>query len=239
MLEKACVNKDKLFIIMVCVFFFISGCASTLTPLSLYRVGKEPAVGIIYHASVGEVIYTEFDFVEHEGVTLINGYMKPMGLQGKFDIPAGTLLLGYSDEKGLKQFCTTYLAWSNILEPADIVCFSDSNNDNNFDKLKVTQMYFGAWQNIEELPFKSTMSSAVRGQRMELIYEGVSSDGTLKIVYREYSDNLARPAFFQEVNFALNQNSVTNITFKGAEIEVLEANNNVISYRVKSNFRNK
>ncbi len=61
----------------------------------------------------------------------------------------------------------------------------------------------------------------------------------MRVAYREYSDNFARPAFYQEVNYELNPTGTTTVNFKGVEIEVLNATNNGISYKVIKGFRNK
>jgi hypothetical protein len=40
------------------------------------------------------------------------------------------------------------------------------------------------------------------GYRWELLYDGVDGS-TLKVTYREYKDDLARPAFFQSASYTL------------------------------------
>lgn len=63
----------------------------------------------------------------------------------------------------------------------------------------------------------------------EIIYSGVTGN-TLRATYREYVDNLARPAFAQELQYDLSQSK--EITFRSVRIEVLEATNSGIRYRV-------
>lgn len=65
--------------------------------------------------------------------------------------------------------------------------------------------------------------------KAELIYSGIMNN-IIVLSYREYIDDLARPAFFQEIKYDLN-NSET-ITFKTLEIKVMKANNNEISFVV-------
>jgi hypothetical protein len=66
-----------------------------------------------------------------------------------------------------------------------------------------------------------------------LIYNGRVGN-KINIGYREFSNNLARPAFNNNVEYDLNQ-SMT-IGYKGARIEVIEATNEYIKYKVLSNF---
>lgn len=67
----------------------------------------------------------------------------------------------------------------------------------------------------------------------ELIYNGRSGD-TLKFIYRELSDNLLRAAFSQDVQYDLSQSS--EIGFKNVRLEVIEASNTSITYKMLSNF---
>jgi hypothetical protein len=66
-----------------------------------------------------------------------------------------------------------------------------------------------------------------------LIYSG-KIGSKIKIGYREFSNNQARPAFNNDVDYDLNESKV--IGYKGARIEVIEATNEFIRYRVISNF---
>lgn len=67
--------------------------------------------------------------------------------------------------------------------------------------------------------------------RRELVYSGVSQN-TLTLMYREFKDNMARPAFTQELKYDISQNRV--IGYKGARFEVVEAGNTMITYKVLS-----
>ena len=87
----------------------------------------------------------------------------------------------------------------------------------------------------ENAPFDRTqrpnMSSSSFQQ--ELIYSGRVGD-KLHIGYRELSNNMARPAFNNEVEYDLSSGPI--IAYKGARIEVLEATNEEIKFRLISNF---
>ncbi len=67
--------------------------------------------------------------------------------------------------------------------------------------------------------------------KYEILYSGYSQ-GTLRASYREFANDLARPAFSQEGIYDFAPGTPSLITFKGAQIEVLDANNNEIRYRV-------
>lgn len=65
--------------------------------------------------------------------------------------------------------------------------------------------------------------------KRELVYSGISQN-TVSILYREFLDDMARPAFYQELKYDLSHGNV--IGYKGARFEVIKANNTTIRYRV-------
>lgn len=69
--------------------------------------------------------------------------------------------------------------------------------------------------------------------RQTLIYNGRVAN-RIRIGYREFSGDLARPAFSNEVEYDLNDSM--EITYQGARIRIVEANNQRIEYIVLSNF---
>jgi hypothetical protein len=69
--------------------------------------------------------------------------------------------------------------------------------------------------------------------RQELIYNGRSGD-SVKFLYRELAAGLQRLPFQQEVQYDLSSDSV--IGFKGARLEVFEATNTSIRYKVERSF---
>ena len=58
------------------------------------------------------------------------------------------------------------------------------------------------------------------------------SQNTVTLVYREFKDSFARPAFTQELKYDLSQDRV--IGYKGARFEVVNAGNTEITYKVIS-----
>lgn len=66
-----------------------------------------------------------------------------------------------------------------------------------------------------------------------LLYSGKVGN-KINVGYREFSSNLARPAFNNDVEYDLNQSK--QIGYKGALLEVMDANNQSITYKVLRNF---
>jgi len=66
-----------------------------------------------------------------------------------------------------------------------------------------------------------------------LIYNG-KTGSKISIGYREFSGDIARPAFSNEAQYDLSESNT--IGYKGARIEVVNASNQEIEYRVIQNF---
>ena len=67
----------------------------------------------------------------------------------------------------------------------------------------------------------------------ELIYNGRAGN-VVKFIYREFSDNMIRPAFTQEAQYDLASSSI--VGFKDLRLEILDASNTEIRYRLLNNF---
>ncbi len=65
--------------------------------------------------------------------------------------------------------------------------------------------------------------------RRELIYTG-RSGSTIGVTYREYANDFARPAFFQDLKYDLDDSDT--IVFRDWRLRVIEANNQHIRFAV-------
>lgn len=65
--------------------------------------------------------------------------------------------------------------------------------------------------------------------KRELVYSG-KSKGSINILYREFKDDMARPAFSQLIQYDLSEDGL--IGFRGARFQVIKADNISIRYKV-------
>ncbi|MDM0113932.1 hypothetical protein QTI66_17385 [Variovorax sp. J22R133] len=77
------------------------------------------------------------------------------------------------------------------------------------------------------------IDSARPNFRQELIYGGRLGD-QIKVTYREFSGDMLRSAFSQDVQYDLTTEKI--IGFKGVRIEVVAATNTKLEYRVLKSF---
>lgn len=71
--------------------------------------------------------------------------------------------------------------------------------------------------------------------KQQFIFNG-KVNNSLKFTYREFVNDMARPAFNQDLQYDLSESNI--IGFRGLRIEVLKANNISIEYKVLSSFSN-
>lgn len=69
--------------------------------------------------------------------------------------------------------------------------------------------------------------------KAELLYNGTAKK-VVKLSYREFKNDLARPAFTQDLTYDLSEGDV--IGFKGARFKVLKTSNSGITYKVLNNL---
>ncbi|MFZ6767713.1 hypothetical protein ACO0LM_11585 [Undibacterium sp. Di26W] len=74
---------------------------------------------------------------------------------------------------------------------------------------------------------------SVNAFQQTLLYNGKIGN-RITLAYREFSNNLARPAFNNEVTYDLGESPI--LGYKGARIEIVKATNTEITYKVLSGF---
>lgn len=72
-------------------------------------------------------------------------------------------------------------------------------------------------QTRDELSFKK-----------ELVYTGISQN-VVSILYREFKDDMARPAFSQDLKYDLSESKI--VGYRGARFEIIKATNQGLTYK--------
>jgi hypothetical protein len=108
-------------------------------------------------------------------------------------------------------------------------CWVDKDSDGRFER------NVGTGARID-LPYEQEslrVTAARDGFRYELLYQGAGG-GVLRLLYREFVGDLARPAFSQELVYDLTSHGETLVAFKELRIRVASADNVAIRYSVSS-----
>ena len=84
-------------------------------------------------------------------------------------------------------------------------------------------------------PFSRTKRPSLEadGFQQTLIYSG-RIGSKINIGYREFSNSYARPAYNNDVEYDLSESSI--IGYKGSELEIINATNRDITFKLIRNF---
>jgi hypothetical protein len=148
---------------------------------------------------------------------------------GREGLAAGTQLVAAVSE-GREVFC-------HPPRRMGAPCVADTNGDGRFDQASTMNAY-GMLVNrrdIEPAAYRASDRSIQDGFKYELIYQGLD-DGTLRIAYREFRDNLARPAFSQDLTYTLSPEGETEVRFRDVIMAVHSANNSQVDYTLIRGF---
>ena len=246
----------KLNIITIAAAIFVVGCAQKSHPLlRKYNFGtkivavESPMAGEIRTIAVGEPlivsgknVLTETVHIKNP-VSLISEVERREDPIGNFRIMArtGYFSITHKDDAGYR--------YAPIL-PLTIDWFeqgqySSSLGVNGFYRIDNQDRVVLIWsypnyeethaEQSDELSAVATIetisSRDASSLQRELIYTG-RSGANLTLLYREFINDMARPAFSQQLQYDISNDPV--IGFQGARFRVVEATNTSITYEVMS-----
>jgi hypothetical protein len=199
----------------LCLVFFLSACG-TRQPV-VYKTESYflPAIGSTSTKGVGESMIKKYtgvlvpDYIDiHEDVLL-----------DKYRLPADRY--AYQDDNA-------YGEWFRNKDRS-VYFFAKKSDGMLCDATAKTETCSRAKYTIQK-----KISDVVQNSfQQTLIYNGKIGN-RITIGYREFSNNLAREAFSNNVDYDLNESPV--IGYKGARFEIIKATNTEITYRVIAGF---
>ena len=209
--------------------FLVFGCASAPLQVPFTDIKRgETEVGTSSRAFVGDTIYRKFDIKEqYEGY--VSGVFKVSGV-GSVALAETKMQRMLIDREDGGVTRDQIQAVSPILKspvPMMPIALIDADSDGVFEKYN----YMGKKGKIKNPVFVNwEQSNRSSGYRRELVYQGRDGDN-LKLFYREYNNDFARPAYDQEVQYDLGKSEY--VQFKGLTILVEEANNEYLVYTIE------
>jgi hypothetical protein len=219
-------------VIIVWVMIF-SGCVSVVGNYKPEVAEiSEPPLGATATANVGDTLLRQGRLALHDAILLRQDV--DVGTFGAYTLRRGFYIkIGQDDESEFYQPSRSdaggAIVKAALADPPKAVQAYKTDG-----RLCVVTV-FNVSTCTGEADFERTKQPATSANSFQqtLIYSGRVAD-RVRIGYREYSSNLARPAFNNDVDYDLKESAV--IGYKGARIEVLEATNQYIRYKVIRNF---
>lgn len=238
----------KLLALVGCSFLLIS-CATPPPLISPPLIVEErvveqrasPSLDQVAKAEVGESMYEEYSVSTSQRYTvtlLENAYGEmDFGLVAKVNV--GTRLpLSKTSNLMYNAVCPNY-SLQGIMPGAYGFCLVDSNQDGTFssamfpNRLKYFPLLNPVKYKIEADEVSSVVFTPTFKQTM--LYQGLSK-GSIKISFREFVKDMARPAFTQDISYDLEVDGTAIVAFKGMRVKVLKASGSSITYQVLKPF---
>ncbi|MPX82949.1 hypothetical protein [Moraxella catarrhalis] len=209
------------------------GCATTSTTYTPSRKQiSEPPIGSTNTASLGDKLLLQGVMTEREalyfptaqkftlGSTIGSGYYAKQRETAEYEFFSN----GTNETGG-----GTFRDVIGMEMPFGIALRKSDN------AICVTSMIGGAGGCRDGLQFEKRNWTVAGSNSFQqtLLYNGKVGN-KINIAYREFSSDLARPAFNNDVEYDLSESN--QIGYKGALLEVIEANNQMIKYKVIKNF---
>ena len=234
-------GRVRSFLSVAGVISIVAACTPAVSvqqPAVIAKKGQEPSIGDVSMANVGAVMFTEYNYSETEEVRLVDAVSETFGLGARLQAPAGTMLHGatVSDRRA---YCTATPTFAMPFEDfSRSVCFFDTDQDGLLDEYWIDGTIESTSRKVPA-PAKYTVTqttdNAGGGFKKDLVYQGMQAD-TLRISYREYVDDMARPAFAQDLTYNIEEGGPTIVVFQNVRMEVLSADNSGVRYRVLQGY---
>lgn len=218
----------------------LTGCGSMLqlsppSPVT-EKLVKVPELNTTASATVGSTIYKQARYWSKTGYRLVDPVVTTLALN-TVRANAGSFLVPATFD-GSSGYCTEQLALSDLLVgPLARACFVDSNKSGSFDTLKGAPGMYWFQKRLEPAARYETSELAIERDdaiKSELIYQGYSNK-SIKLSYREYIRDMARPSYFQDVTYDV-QEFPTTVSFRSVRLNILGADSNGLRYQVLSGF---
>jgi len=224
--------------VLVAIVLGLSGCGSnnyTLVKNKNVKPGVEikkfPQLNKTHTKEIGKSMFEKYSRIVtgYYDVHILND-IEPFqtAATGKFYKKAGLAGSLIEDKKTNERgVCTKGLHHSYK------VCFLDTNNDFKFDKAGDV-----IYADLDiKVPYKISDQVRYKEDSFKYIalYQGKKGN-TIKISFREFKNNMSRPAFTQDIEYELEKDGTALVGFKGLRIEVLKATNLDITYKVIKDY---
>ena len=224
-------------LVLILISSFIASCSGTKIVKQTRKSISIPTLNTTCSSELGETL------IDKGFVTSAPSIEVPNDVNFRaMTIPPLNYTLGAGSYAALREN-STYTFFYPTAEtsvynaPMDLdVGYRMRKSDGSLDGFRSMGPNFYGVNPVGEIPavkYGSVQALNKPSFRQQLIYNGKSGDN-LKFLYREFSNSYARAPFSQEIQYDLKESSI--IGFKGARIDVIEATNRQIKYRVLANF---
>jgi len=221
----------KLILFVICVL--AGGCASLVSAMLPHtNIIDLPVLNEVRTAEIGDTIVSRIVVNEYDAIILKEKITSGDGvIRGWVTIMPGKLIAKTQDET-YKYYYSDSITFYGMKSQGGIRI---SKNDPDVMDVFSDQSLF-KYRKLKKKPeIEYIKERDVKGPSFEqtLIYNG-RVENNVKFLYREFREKMMRFPFSQEVQYDLNEGNI--IGFKSARIEIIEATNTELKYKVLKHF---
>jgi hypothetical protein len=217
-------------------FLFAGVAPGQGDPVVLREKDSFPAHGVEDHVVQGEALYRETMNLSQRAATV----PEPARLNDRRSLKAGLVLHEYSTQESGSRYCQkkhNEETWFCLVPGAGNFFVRMLWKPSDQEKLR-------EWDLPQPAPFEVALVKLSDNRarelelgplRREILYQGVSGK-ELRLLYREYVDGRAGSVLSQELTYEWPDEGGLTVAVKGARVEVLEAGNSGIRYKISRGF---
>jgi len=218
----------------------ITTCAALLaaTPAAgaERKQGQKPEPGAETIVAVGAPLLERYNMLVDPGVRVSANVDLDLGMQGIIRISSGTLMAIQQHNGKLLRACTMSDAYTNSFGQTGAACLTDRDGDGMFDtgsakSIGLTTRKLAA--PVPYVPDEVPETFGQNNQRIVLVYLGAAG-GVLRLSYREFSNDMARPASTEDLSFPIGSGYPQTITWRDTRITLLGLDNDGLRYRLEA-----
>ena len=201
------------------------------------HAGNEPSFGQQAEVPTGGLMFSQYSYWHRSGARITQSSRQPFGLGGLFVSQGEAVYPAKLDNKPV--YCSEKRIYSDpIAGFLSRACFSDANTDRLFETVQIAPETTWITRPLSPaLPYKKMdLPMPHRGAfKYDIAYDGYSNQ-TLHLSYREFKGkSLDRPVYTQQVKYDVRK-FPDIVVFRNVKIEVLDADNDRIVYKIIRGF---
>lgn len=188
-----------------------------------------PTIGTPAVAAVGDPVY------EHSRLSVMQGYEISEGFTGKnifatVTVVPGEKFLAIQSKAALKAcHAASFEAFAQKQYDA---CLIDDDGNGTFDRYGANEVQGGKKLSKPLAYIKTDVAQPTADSiKQTVTYLGATKD-TLRLSYREFINDMARPAFTEEYSFPIGATFPQKVAFKGVKLNVTAIDGEGIHYEV-------
>jgi hypothetical protein len=215
--------KKLLFIITILSFTIATAQVEQIIPK--IEITKSPEINVLNNGEIGLTLVSKESSYKYKAIKIIIGKKVKMGFSS-IKVNMGDIFVNKYTKKKYDLYESPHKVNTGIAinrETKEMKVYAINSG-----------VYYGRIKN--KIEFKNITAEIPNKEylRQEFIYIG-KSNNTIKFIYREFFENIARPAFTQELIYDINEDKI--IGFKGLRLEILSSSNVNIKYKILSYFK--